>query len=181
MNTPWWLRHSSIRAFPRRLGCLSPPRVSEKHGPGTAGLHARCLLRLQTGAVRVRPKTGNILVNRSDGRRGSIAVAQTGQAENCCMAPTGRVDKKRLPRHPRAAGGGRGAEGGGSAPRKRPNDGVGGDRLSAATLKATRYGGTVTCCGLVGSPRALSDVFPFICAASTCWGSTRSTPPPEWI
>jgi acrylyl-CoA reductase (NADPH) len=40
-------------------------------------------------------------------------------------------------------------------------DVVGGPML-AAVLKATRYGGTVTCCGLVGSPELPVNVFPFI-------------------
>jgi putative YhdH/YhfP family quinone oxidoreductase len=40
-------------------------------------------------------------------------------------------------------------------------DVVGGDTLAAA-IKSTRYGGTVTCCGLVGSPDLSVNVFPFI-------------------
>ena len=40
-------------------------------------------------------------------------------------------------------------------------DVVGGDMLAAA-IKSTRYGGTVTCCGLVGSAELPINVFPFI-------------------
>lgn len=40
-------------------------------------------------------------------------------------------------------------------------DCVGGDTLAAA-IKATCYGGTVTCCGLVASPALELNVFPFI-------------------
>lgn len=40
-------------------------------------------------------------------------------------------------------------------------DVVGGEML-AAVLKSTCYGGTVTCCGLVGSPELPVNVFPFI-------------------
>jgi putative YhdH/YhfP family quinone oxidoreductase len=40
-------------------------------------------------------------------------------------------------------------------------DVVGGDTLAAA-VKGTRYGGTVTCCGLVGSPELPLSVYPFI-------------------
>ena len=40
-------------------------------------------------------------------------------------------------------------------------DCVGGDTLSAA-IKATKYGGTVTCCGLVGSIDLNVNVYPFI-------------------
>jgi len=40
-------------------------------------------------------------------------------------------------------------------------DCIGGDTLAAA-IKATRYGGTVTCCGLVGSTDLNINVFPFI-------------------
>lgn len=40
-------------------------------------------------------------------------------------------------------------------------DVVGGDTLAAA-IKGTRYGGTVTCCGLVGSAELALNVYPFI-------------------
>ena len=40
-------------------------------------------------------------------------------------------------------------------------DCIGGDTLASA-IKATRYGGTVTCCGLVGSTDLNINVFPFI-------------------
>ena len=40
-------------------------------------------------------------------------------------------------------------------------DVVGGEMLAAA-IKSTRYGGTVTCCGLVGSADLVVNVFPFI-------------------
>jgi NADPH:quinone reductase-like Zn-dependent oxidoreductase len=38
---------------------------------------------------------------------------------------------------------------------------VGGETLAAA-IKATRYGGSVTCCGLVGSPELNVNVYPYI-------------------
>ncbi len=40
-------------------------------------------------------------------------------------------------------------------------DCIGGDTLAAA-IKSTKYGGTVTCCGLVGSTDLNVNVFPFI-------------------
>jgi NADPH:quinone reductase-like Zn-dependent oxidoreductase len=40
-------------------------------------------------------------------------------------------------------------------------DVVGGDTLAAA-VKSTRYGGVVTCCGLVGSIELPLNVYPFI-------------------
>jgi putative YhdH/YhfP family quinone oxidoreductase len=40
-------------------------------------------------------------------------------------------------------------------------DVVGGETLAAA-IKATRYGGAVTCCGLVGSSELQFNVYPFI-------------------
>ena len=40
-------------------------------------------------------------------------------------------------------------------------DSVGGPMLATA-LKATQYGGSVTCCGLVASPNLPTTVFPFI-------------------
>lgn len=40
-------------------------------------------------------------------------------------------------------------------------DMVGGETLAAA-IKSTRYGGAVTCCGLVASPDLPLNVYPFI-------------------
>lgn len=40
-------------------------------------------------------------------------------------------------------------------------DVVGGDTLAAA-IKSTRYGGVVTCCGLVGAIELPLNVYPFI-------------------
>jgi NADPH:quinone reductase-like Zn-dependent oxidoreductase len=46
---------------------------------------------------------------------------------------------------------------------------VGGETLAAA-IKATRYGGVVTCCGLVGSPELHLNVYPFILRGVTLAG-----------
>ena len=48
-------------------------------------------------------------------------------------------------------------------------DCVGGRHL-AALLKTTRYGGIVTCCGLVDSPELAVNVFPFILRGVTLCG-----------
>lgn len=48
-------------------------------------------------------------------------------------------------------------------------DVVGGDLLAAA-IKSTRYGGAVSCCGLVGSPELNINVFPFILRGVSLFG-----------
>jgi NADPH:quinone reductase-like Zn-dependent oxidoreductase len=55
---------------------------------------------------------------------------------------------------------------------------VGGEMLAAA-LKATRYGGTMTCCGLVGSPDLPINVFPFILRGVSLLGIDSVQCPPE--
>jgi putative YhdH/YhfP family quinone oxidoreductase len=48
-------------------------------------------------------------------------------------------------------------------------DVVGGETLAAA-LKSTRYGGVVTCCGLVASPELSLNVYPFILRGISLFG-----------
>lgn len=133
---------------------------------GTAGLTAG--LCLHALADRVAPDAGEILVTGATGGVGSIAVAILAKAGYQVVAVTGKTDQADFLQ----------SLGSGEVITRetlmenanRPMmkerwagavDVVGGEML-AAVLKSTRYGGTVTCCGLVGSPDLPMNVFPFI-------------------
>ena len=133
---------------------------------GTAGFTAG--LSVNALAQRVKPDDGEILVTGATGGVGSVAVEILAKAGYQVVAMTGKMDQvdflkqlgacevitrdavmenaERPMLKERWAG---------------AVDVVGGPML-AAVLKATRYGGTVTCCGLVGSPELPVNVFPFI-------------------
>lgn len=133
---------------------------------GTAGFTAG--LSVHALAERVAPDSGEILVTGATGGVGSVAVAILAKAGYQVVAVTGKADQadflkklgaievvsretvmenaERPMMKERWAG---------------AVDVVGGEML-AAVLKSTRYGGTVTCCGLVGSPDLPVNVFPFI-------------------
>jgi acrylyl-CoA reductase (NADPH) len=129
----------------------------------TAGLSVYKLM--QSG---VQPGDGDILVTGATGGVGSIAVAVLAKAGYRVVAATGKAAESDYLR------------GLGSAEvidrelllvgAERPMmkerwagvvDVVGGGMLATA-IKSTRYGGTVTCCGLVGSADLSVSVFPFI-------------------
>ncbi len=133
---------------------------------GTAGFTAG--LSVYALTKHVSPEAGEILVTGATGGVGSVAVALLAKAGYQVVAVTGKADQveflKKL---------------GASEVISRETimekanrpmlkerwagaiDVVGGEML-AAVLKSTRYGGTVTCCGLVGSPELPVNVFPFI-------------------
>lgn len=133
---------------------------------GTAGFTAG--LCVHALAEKVSPEDGEIIVTGATGGVGSVAVAILAKAGYQVVAVTGKADQVDF------------LKGLGAAEvitreavmenANRPMlkerwagavDVVGGEML-AAVLKATRYGGTVTCCGLVGSPELPVNVFPFI-------------------
>ena len=133
---------------------------------GTAGFTAG--LCVHALAEKVSPKDGEIIVTGATGGVGSVAVPILAKAGYQVVAVTGKADQVDF------------LKGLGAAEvitreavmenANRPMlkerwagavDVVGGEML-AAVLKATRYGGTVTCCGLVGSPELPVNVFPFI-------------------
>ena len=134
---------------------------------GTGGLTAALSVQeLMAGGVT--PEQGPILVSGATGGVGSLAVAILARAGFRVTAATGKLSETE---HLKGLGAGevieRGAVLEGS---ERPLmktlwagaiDCVGGDTLAAA-LKSTKYGGVVTCCGLVGSPQLSVSVFPFI-------------------
>lgn len=133
---------------------------------GTAGFTAG--LSVHALAERVTTDAGEILVTGATGGVGSVAVAILAKAGYQVVAVTGKSEQVEFLK---------GLGAGEVISREalmenaeRPMmkerwagavDVVGGEML-AAVLKSTRYGGTVTCCGLVGSPELPVNVFPFI-------------------
>ena len=141
--------------------------LKESMALGTAGFTAglSVLKMVQAG---VRTDQGDILVTGATGGVGSIAVSILAGAGYRVIASTGKeADAPYLKslgaaeiisRDAVAAGAEKAvlAERWGGVV-----DVVGGSTLVAA-LKSTKYGGTVTCCGLVGSPELPLNVYPFI-------------------
>jgi len=134
---------------------------------GTAGFTAALsLLHLERGGLK--PGDGDILVTGATGGVGSLAVDLLAKAGYRIAAVTGKPDQAQhlrnlgasqvLSREELLAGSDR--------PLMKERwagviDVAGGEPLAAA-LKSTRYGGVVTCCGLVASPELPVNVFPFI-------------------
>lgn len=134
---------------------------------GTAGLTAALSVHALISRG-VDPVAGEILVTGATGGVGSVAVAILAKLGFRVAAATGKPQAAEFLRGLGAAQVLAREEV--TANSERPMlkerwngvvDCVGGDTLAAA-LKATRYGGTVTCCGLVGSPELHVNVYPFI-------------------
>ena len=134
---------------------------------GTAGFTA-ALSVLKLEQAGVKPGDGEILVTGATGGVGSIAVAILAKAGYRVVAATGKSSDEAflrtlgatevISREQLAEGADR--------PMLKERwagavDVVGGQMLVAA-LKSTRYGGAVTCCGLVGSTDLAMNVYPFI-------------------
>jgi len=134
---------------------------------GTAGFTA-ALSVLKLERAGVKPGDGDILVTGATGGVGSMAVSIVAAAGYRVVASTGKeADEDFLKelgavavisRDEVAAG----AEKALLAERWAGAVDVVGGATLAAVLKSTRYGGTVTCCGLVGSPELPVNVYPFI-------------------
>jgi putative YhdH/YhfP family quinone oxidoreductase len=134
---------------------------------GTAGFTAGLSV-WKLAEAGVGPGDGDILVTGATGGVGSIAVAILARAGYRVVAATGKAAEKDyllslgaaeiVSRDEVLAGSDR--------PMMKERwagvvDVAGGETLVAA-IKATRYGGAVTCCGLVASPELNMNVFPFI-------------------
>ncbi|WP_224959790.1 YhdH/YhfP family quinone oxidoreductase [Geomonas subterranea] len=149
---------------------------------GTAGFTAGLsVLKLERAGVR--QESGDILVTGATGGVGTLAVSILAKAGYRVVAATGKMGDvpfltemgaaEVISREEVTAGGER--------PLMKERwagavDVVGGETL-AAVLKSTRYGGTVTCCGLVGSADLPVNVHPFILRAVTLVGIDSSRCP----
>ncbi|QOX79981.1 YhdH/YhfP family quinone oxidoreductase [Trichlorobacter lovleyi] len=134
---------------------------------GTAGFTAALsVLKLVNNGVT--PEQGDILVTGASGGVGSIAVALLARAGYRVVAATGKPATESLLKKLGAAESIhrdellKGAERPLMKERWAGAVDVAGGATLAAVLKATRYGGTVTCCGLVDSAELPANVFPFI-------------------
>jgi acrylyl-CoA reductase (NADPH) len=134
---------------------------------GTAGFTAGLsVLKLQQNGVQ--SGDGDILVTGATGGVGSVAVAILARAGYRVVAATGKAAENDFLQ---ALGAAEVIDrsvvfDGAERPLMKERwtgvvDVVGGEMLAAA-IKSTRYGGTVTCCGLVGSTDLAVTVFPFI-------------------
>ncbi|MBU5635812.1 YhdH/YhfP family quinone oxidoreductase [Geomonas sp. Red69] len=149
---------------------------------GTAGFTAGLsVLKLEWAGVR--PESGDVLVTGATGGVGSMAVSILAKAGYRVVAATGKAADEGFLRDLGAAEVISRAEVMAGAERALMKerwagavDVVGGEML-AAVLKSTRYGGTVTCCGLVGSAELPVNVHPFILRAVTLVGIDSSRCP----
>ena len=146
-----------------------PPGLATKESMvyGTAGFTAALSVHrlIEYG---IQSESGPVLVTGATGGVGSLAVGILAQIGYQVTAATGKLEEEGYLRDlgaaeviPRSAlvddSGkplGRGEWAG-------VVDTVGGDILATA-LKTVRYGGAVTCCGLVASPKLETTVLPFI-------------------
>jgi putative YhdH/YhfP family quinone oxidoreductase len=158
-----YIRIPSVWALPL------PARLSLRESMilGTAGFTAALsVFKLQQNGVQ--PGDGDVLVSGATGGVGSIAVAILAKAGYRVVAATGKPAESDFLLSLGAAEiiGREQVLAGSERPMMKELwagvvDVVGGETLVAA-IKSTRYGGTVTCCGLVGSADLAINVFPFI-------------------
>ena len=134
---------------------------------GTAGFTA-ALSVLKLEQAGVQPGAGDILVTGATGGVGSLAVAILSRGGYRVVAATGKSADADFLRELGAAEviSREEVTAGGGLPLLKERwagvvDVVGGGTLAAA-IKATRYGGAVTCCGLVESVDLSLNVYPFI-------------------
>jgi len=134
---------------------------------GTAGFTAAlsCYKMINNG---VAPDAGPVLVTGATGGVGSIAVAILAQSGYEVVAVNGIVDEKDylLELGAKEVLTIEEADDQSGRPLLKPRwagaiDTVAGNILATA-IKTTRYGGTVTCCGNVGSAELTTSIYPFI-------------------
>lgn len=134
---------------------------------GTAGFTAAlsCFKMIKNG---VTPDKGPVLVTGATGGVGSIALAILVKSGYEVVAVNGKVDEKDylLELGAKEVISIEEADDKSGRPLLKPRwagaiDTVAGNILSTA-IKTTKYGGTVTCCGNVGSAEVTSSIYPFI-------------------
>lgn len=150
---------------------------------GTAGLTAGLMIN-ELVKHGVEPENGPVLVTGATGGVGSLAVAILAKAGYTVTAVTGKAEAAEFLKSIGATDVISREE---VIETKRPMlkeqwagvvDVVGGDMLASA-LKATKYNGTVTCAGMVGSPALNTSVFPFILRNITLAGIDSAECPME--
>ena len=155
--------------IPSQWAVALPSGLSAKEAMiyGTAGFTAGLSLQALVDAG-VKPEDGEILVTGATGGVGSVAVALLAKAGYQAVAATGKADQANFLKSLGATDvvGRDAVLEGADRPMMKERwagviDCVGGDYLAAA-IKSTKYGGTVTCCGLTASPDLNINVFPFI-------------------
>ena len=151
---------------------------------GTAGFTAAlCINALIKHDVA--PESGEILVTGSTGGVGSTAVAILAHLGYTVVAVTGKAEAadflkglgaaEIISRDEAIDGSGRPLLKGRWAGAV---DTVGGDMLTTA-IRAAQYGGVITCCGLVASPKLETTVLPFILRGVSLVGcDSGNTPMP---
>lgn len=167
MNTPGGF--GQMIRVPASWALRLPDGLSlrESMALGTAGFTAAlCVMGLEEGGVS--PGDGDVVVTGATGGVGSMAVSILGTSGYTVTAVTGKGSAEA---YLRSLGAGDVVDRnavleGSDRPMMKERwsgavDVVGGDTL-AALVKSTRYGGVVTCCGLVGSPDLNMNVYPFI-------------------
>jgi putative YhdH/YhfP family quinone oxidoreductase len=157
--------------------------LRESMALGTAGFTAG--LSVWKLAAGVQPDDGDILVTGATGGVGSIAVAVLARAGYRVVAATGKATETAYLRRLGAAEviSREQVLEGSERPLGKERwagvvDCVGGEMLATA-VKATCYGGAVTCCGLVGSPELPLNVFPFILRSVSLLGIDSAQCPME--
>jgi len=142
---------------------------------GTAGFTAALSVR-KLLAAGVGPDSGDVLVTGATGGVGSIAAAILAKTGYRVVASSGKAAAGEMLKKLGAAEviSREAVVENADRPMLKERwagvvDCVGGETLAAA-LKATRYGGTVTCCGLVGSPDLKMNVYPFILRGVSLFG-----------
>jgi acrylyl-CoA reductase (NADPH) len=155
--------------IPSSWAVALPPGMTAEQSMvlGTAGFTA-ALSVLGLEQAGVKPSDGDVLVTGATGGVGSVAVSILAQSGYHVVAATGKMQDEKFLREIGAAEviSRDQVTQGGDRPLLRERwggvvDAVGGDMLAAA-IKATRYGGAVTACGLVGSVELPLNVYPFI-------------------
>ncbi|NOY85848.1 MAG: YhdH/YhfP family quinone oxidoreductase [Deltaproteobacteria bacterium] len=141
--------------------------LKESMSLGTAGFTAAlCVLKLVNGGVK--PGDGEVLVTGATGGVGSVAVSILNSAGYRVVAATGKSAEAEYLKLLGASEviGREDVTSDASRPMFRERwagvvDVVGGEMLASA-IKAVRYGGVASCCGLTGSSDLPMNVFPFI-------------------
>lgn len=142
--------------------------LQEAMAYGTAGLTAGLSV-LEVIDAQISPQAGPVVVSGATGGVGSIAALILKQLGYRVIAISGKKDDVFLQDTLGAfeiIGRDHFIEAYDAKPIAKPAFAAGIDTVSgpilSGMLKATQYGGVVTCCGMVASPKLQTSIFPFI-------------------